>query len=133
MAELVGRHVAGPGAFGDRRDVAGDGAPVERLAVVSFDEPPRACRGPGGVPGGDELDELGEQWDVAVVVELADGDAQPVGAAGVDHGAGFERGEFTSAHPGPGQQLDHEPTPLVRVDSEGGHELRRGRVIEELR
>lgn len=73
VAELVGMHVADPGALGDCGDVAVDGAAVEGLSVVSFDEPPGTGWWPGAVPVGDELDEFGEQGDAAVVVELADG------------------------------------------------------------
>jgi hypothetical protein len=66
-------------------------------------------------------------------VELADRDPQPVGVTDADHGVGLERGELTRAHPRASRQLDHQPSPLVRVRGEGGHELRRGGVVEELR
>jgi hypothetical protein len=75
VAELVGVHGSDAGAFGDGGDVAVDGAPVEGLAVVAFDEGPRTGRVSGGVVVVDELDEQWEQGHVAVVVELADGDA----------------------------------------------------------
>jgi hypothetical protein len=37
------------------------------------------------------------------------------GVADADHGVGLERGELAGGHAGPGQQFDHEPSPLVRV------------------
>ena len=56
-----------------------------------------------GLVVGDELDEHRVQRHVAVVVELADRDAQPVGVADSDHGVVFEAGELAGAHPGAGQ------------------------------
>jgi hypothetical protein len=44
VSELVGMDVSDAGAFGDGGDVAVDGAPVEGLAVVAFDESPGSCR-----------------------------------------------------------------------------------------
>jgi len=132
VAELVGVDVADTGAFGDRRDVAGDGAPVEGLTVVAFNETTRTWCSSLGAVVGDELDEDRVQGDVAVVVEFADRDPQPVGVADVDHGVIGEGAEFTGSHPGASQQLDHQPAPRVGVVGEGGHELRRGRVVEEL-
>ena len=40
VAELMGMDVTDAGSFGHPVDVAMDGAPVEGLAVVSFDEAP---------------------------------------------------------------------------------------------
>jgi hypothetical protein len=39
--ELVRVHVTDPGTFGDGFDVAVDGAPVEGMTVVAFNEPTR--------------------------------------------------------------------------------------------
>ena len=73
------------------------------------------------------------QGDVAVVVELADRDAQPERVTDANHGVVAQRGKFSGAHAGAGEQLDHQPAPRVGVDGEGGHELGGGRVVEELR
>jgi hypothetical protein len=73
------------------------------------------------------------QGHVAVVVEFAHRYAQPVGVADANHGVRGERGELAGAHAGAGEQFDHEPSPLVRVGRERGHELRGGGVVEELR
>ena len=133
VAQLVGMDGADTGSLRDRGDVAVDGAPVERLAVVAFDEPTGPRRWTHGEPVVDQLDEHRVQRHVAVVVELADGDAQPVGVADADHGVGLERGELAGAHAGAGEELDHEPPPGVRIGGERGHELRCGGVVEELR
>jgi hypothetical protein len=57
-------------------------------------------------PLGEHLDELGVQRDVAVVVELADRDPQPVGVPDADHGVDLQGAELTDAHPGAGQEFD---------------------------
>jgi hypothetical protein len=58
VAELVRMHVADTGATGDGLDVAMDGAPVEGLVVVSFDEQ----TGAGGSPPGPVV--VGQAADV---------------------------------------------------------------------
>jgi hypothetical protein len=45
-------------------------------------------------PVAEQLNQSGVQRDVAVVVELADRDAQPPGAADTTDGVGFEVAEF---------------------------------------
>lgn len=75
VAELVGVDVSDAGAGGGGGDVAVDGAPVEWLAVVAFDESPGSGRSASGAVVVDELDDVGQQRHVAVVVELADWDA----------------------------------------------------------
>ena len=82
---------------------------------------------------GDQLDQDRVERDVAVVVELADRDAQPERVADADHGVVAQRGELPGAHAGAGEQLDHQSASRVGVDGEGGHELGGGRVVEELR
>ena len=72
------------------------------------------------------------QWDVAVVVKFADRDPQPERVTDVDHRVVGERREFTGAHPGAGQEFDHQTASRVGVVGEGGHELGGGRVVEEL-
>jgi hypothetical protein len=50
-----------------------------------------------------------------------------------DHGVVVEAGQLTGADPRAGEDLDHEPATGVGIGGEGGDELRRGRVVEELR
>jgi hypothetical protein len=133
VAELVGMNVGDAGASGDGGDVAVDGAAVEGSPVVAFDEAPRTRSGAGGSVVVNEFDQRRQQWHVAVVVQLADGDAHPVGVADEDHGVVLEAGQLTGADPGAGQDLDHEPPTGVGIGGEGGHELRGGGVVEELR
>lgn len=72
------------------------------------------------------------QGAVAVVVELADRDAEPERVTDADHCVDAQRAEFTGSHAGAGENLDHQPTAPVRVGGERGHKLRNGRVVEEL-
>ena len=53
------------------------------------------------------------EGDVAVVAELADRDAQPVGVADLHHGVGGEVAQFAGAHAGAGEHFDHEPVARV--------------------
>jgi hypothetical protein len=130
VAQLVWMHMTDTGSFGGSDDVAVDGATIEGLSVVAFDEPPRPRQRSRGEPVVDELDEQRMQRHVTVVVELADRDAQPVGVADAHHGVGLQRTKLTGAHPGASEQFDHQPSPLVRVGGERGHELRGGGVVE---
>jgi hypothetical protein len=133
VAELVRVHVPDTGALGDGGDVAGDGAAVEGLTVVAFEE--HAAAGWSAVVAvvGDELDQDRVQRDVAVVVELADRDAKPERVADADHRVVTQCADLAGAHAGPGEDLDHEPAASVGIVRERGHELRGGRVVEELR
>ena len=79
------------------------------------------------------VDEVGVQRDVAVVAELADRDAQPVGVTDVDDGVGGEVAQLTGAQPGAGEHLDDEPVARVGGGAGGGHEPGGVAVVEELR
>ena len=61
------------------------------------------CVGP---VGGDELDEVRMQQDVAIVVEFADRDPQPLRVHNQRDCVGPEIAEFPDSHPGAGQQFD---------------------------
>ena len=71
-----------------------DGAPVEGPAVVALDQAPRTRSGAGGPVVVDELDQGWQQRHVAVVVQLADGDPEPVGVTDEDHGVVIEAGQI---------------------------------------
>ena len=103
------------------------------MMVVTFDEQPGAGRSAPGPVVVDQPDEHRMQWDGAFVVQLAERDPQPPGVAEAIHGVVAEPADLTDAHPGAGQQLDDEAASPVRFDGQGGHELRRGGVVEELR
>ncbi len=78
VAQLVGVDVPltcrGPGLV----DEPGHGVPVQGLAVLVGDEQLVAGGDVRGPVGADELDEVGVQGQVAVLVQLADRDVQPV-------------------------------------------------------
>ena len=124
---------ADTGAAGDSGDVTVDGAGVHRLVVVAFDEQP-AVGGSAPCPVVvDQPDEHRVQRHGAVVVQLAERDAQPPGVTEAIHGVVAQPAEFTDPHPGAGQQLDDQAAPLVRLHRQRGHELGRRRIVEELR
>ncbi len=69
--------------------------------------------------------------DVAVIVELAHGDAQPEGRADLHDGVDGEAEEFTAADTGAGEQLDDESRQRIRVGARHAHELAGRGVVEE--
>ena len=76
---------------------------------------------------------IGGERHVAVVVQLADRDAQREGVAELRHGVVVESGELAHPDAGLGQDLDHEPPTRVGVARQCRRELLHGRVVEELR
>ena len=81
-------------------------------------------------PVGEETGGVGVQGDIAVVVELADGNPQPGCPVEHDDGVTGERAQLTDSHPGPRQQLDHESFERHR-NSRGGCESGGLGVVEE--
>ncbi len=75
---------------------------------------------------------MGQERDVAVVVELAEGDAEPPTVADLDDGVGLERAELTNPDPGVGQQFQHQPSQRVGFGRDGPSEPGGGGVIEKL-
>jgi hypothetical protein len=69
VAELVRMHIADAGATGDGLDVAVDGAPVEGLVVVSFDEQTAGGRSPPGPVVVDQADQQRVQRDGSDVMK----------------------------------------------------------------
>ncbi len=105
VAELMGMDVADTGALGHPIDVAVDGASVKGLAVVALDQASRAARPPEPLVVGDQLDQIGPDRDVAVVVQLADGDPQREGIAQQGERPVVESGQLADAcRSGPGSR-----------------------------
>ena len=73
------------------------------------------------------------QRHISVVVQFADRNAEPIGISLADHGVVLEHRELTRPHPGPGQQLDHQPPPSIGVLGQSGHEDGSRRIVKELR
>jgi len=85
-----------------------------------------------GSVAGDQVDQVGVQGQVAVFVELADRDVQPVGLADQDDRVGGQRGVLPDAQPGAQQELhgDADEHPLVGL--RGGEQPGCGLVVEGL-
>jgi hypothetical protein len=93
VAQPVGVHARDPGGAAGAGDDAADEVPVQRAAVVGDQAVTVAdVLEVGGGPGGEQLDELGVQGDVAVVAELAQRDAQPVPGADEHDRVGLQAG-----------------------------------------
>src|SRR5258707_909154 len=108
--EPVRVHAGGPGGAADAGDDAADEVPVQRAAVVGDQALVAAdVLEVGRGPGGEQLDELGVQRDVAVIAELAQRDPQPVPGADEHDRVGVQAGQLAGPHARPGQQFDDEP------------------------
>ena len=113
VPELVGWTCPIPAAVGGGVDGVVDPGAGDGSAAVGEQQPAVLPVGSGREPLIDHGFQLRVQWDVAVVVEFADRDPQPVGGADLDDGVGGEAEEFPFAHPGAGEDLDREPAELV--------------------
>ena len=121
-----------PGASSGALDPAVDGVAVQRT-VRAREQSAGGERSVAGLVVRDQLDEVRVEWDVAVVVEFADGDPQPGLVLHDRDGVGLEVAELADTHPSPGQQFDSEPAEQGRLISESAHELGELTVVEELR
>ena len=109
VAELVRGDVADARVGAEPAQRGGDAQRGD--GTVAFEQEPVGAQAGGPVVGDPVVEqrlELRVQGDVAVVVELADRDAEPVGGADLDDGVDGERPELARAHPGAGQQLDDQ-------------------------
>jgi hypothetical protein len=84
-----------------------------------------------GHPVVQQLLELRVERDVAVVVELADRDAQPVGRADLHDCVGGQAEQFAAADAGAGQQFDDEPGERVGIGAGNAQQPGCGSVVEE--
>ncbi len=107
--------------------------PVDRSTVVSHESAvtPDVVE-IGRRPRAEQFDELGVQRDVAVVAELADGDAQPVPVADAHDRIGLQAAKLAGAQTGAGKRLDHEAITGIGGGACGGHDLGGVAVVEEL-
>jgi hypothetical protein len=131
VAQLVGVD-ADAAAAADAADDTADLVAVQGAAVVGGQAAAGADVGQvDGGPGGEQRDQLGVQGHVAVVAELAEGDAQPVGRSDEDDGVGLEIGEFAGPHAGAGEQFDDQAVAGVGAGPGGCHEPGRVAVVQE--
>jgi hypothetical protein len=130
VTQLVRVDVADAGGGGDSGDPALHGVAVER-ALLAREEPAVGMGFVGPSIGVEQLDEMGVEGDVAVVVELAEGDPQPGGVADDGDGVGLEVAQLADAHAGAGQQLDGHPPREPGLGGQGPHELGEAGVVEE--
>ena len=86
-----------------------------------------------GDPVVEEFFQLRVQGNVAVVVQLADRDPQPVGGADLHDRVDGQFEQFAAADAGAGEQFDDQPGQRIRVGAGGAQQLGRGGVVEEAR
>ena len=72
-----------------------------------------------GDPVVEQVLQLWVQWNVAVVVELADRDAQPVGGSDLHDRVDGQGEQFAAADAGACQEFDDQPGQRIRIGSSG--------------
>ena len=130
VAHLVGVDVADPGGRRGQVEQPGDGVAVQRGAVHPR---PQQRVGRVDVRGAvltDDGDQVGVQGQVAVVVELADGDVEPVPVTDEHDRVGAQRGELPDAQSGAQQDLADDPDQQPALGLGGAQELRSVGVVE---
>ena len=83
--------------------------PAIAPAVLDEDQFGAQPVGPVADQSSSSVLELWVQWDVAVVVQFADGDPEPERGADLHDGVDGEVEQFALADPGAGEQLDDQP------------------------
>ena len=105
VAHLVRVDVPDPGGLGGLVQVAGDGVAVHRLAVLPGQQQ-RVARGHVALAVvGDQGHQLRVQRDVAVVVQLADRDVQPVPGADLHDRVVLEGDQLADPQAGPDEDF----------------------------
>ena len=131
VAQLMGMDMSDAGLLRAAVAHPGDRVAVQGTALVGEEQPAHPAVWIGR-PVPEHRHQLRVQRDVAVVVELADGDPQPVPVTDLDHGIGLEGAELAHAHAGAAQQLDDEAQQRPGLGPGNGHEPGERCVVQEL-
>ena len=128
----MGGDVADAGGFGNASQRGGHAVATDRS--ITFEQKAIGAQSAGSVmadPVVEQVLQLRVQRDVAVVVQLADRDPQPVGGSDLDDRVNGQGEQFAAAHAGARQELDDQPGQRVGVGAGGAQQFRRGGVVEE--
>ena len=109
-----------PAASARRGERFGDAVVTDRPVV--FEQKAIRAQSGGSVAGDpvvEQFFQLRVQRDVAVVVELADRDPQPVGRADLHDRVDGEGEQFAAADAGAGEQFDDQPGQRIGVGAGG--------------
>ena len=134
VAQLMGGDVADAGGVGSVPQGFGDAVVADRPVV--FEQKAIRAQSGGPVVGDPVVEQLLELWvqrDVAVVVQFADRNSQPVGGADLHDRVDGEAEQFAAADAGAGEQFDDQAGQRIRVSAGGAQQLGRGGVVEEAR
>jgi len=120
MSQLMGGDVADASHVGDAAQRGRDALVADRSIV--FDQKVIGAQPGRSVVGDPVIKQLFELWvqrDVAVVVQLADRDAQPVGGSDLDDTVDGQREQFAAADAGAGKQFDDQPRQRIGIAASG--------------
>ena len=121
-----------PAASAMRAQRGGDALMADRSVV--FEQKAIGAQAGRPVVGDPVVEQLFQLWvqrDVAVVVQFADRDPQPVGGADLHDGVDGEGEQLAAADAGAGEQFDDQPGQRIGVGAGGAQQLGRGGVVEE--
>ena len=131
VAELVGGDPGDPGGFADLAECLLQRGLADLLAVADEEQVAAQAGRSLRDPLVQKCLQLGVQRDVAVVVELAERDAQPVAGADLHDRVHGEGHELAAAHSGAGEELDAQAGEQVGVGSGRGEEPGGCGVVDE--
>ncbi|BCO34927.1 hypothetical protein MHEC_27950 [Mycobacterium heckeshornense] len=126
--------VADAGRARDAAQRRSDAVMANRPSV--FDQKVIGAQPIGSMVGDPVIKEFFELWvqrDVAVVVQLADRDAQPVGGSDLHDGVDGEGQQLAAAYPGAGKQFNDQPRQRIGLAAGSAQQLGCCGVVEEPR
>ena len=132
MAQLVGVDVGQPGGGAGLVDVAGDGVPVGRLAVLPGQQQRVGGVDVRGAVLVDQGDQVRVQRQVAVLAELADRDVQPRAGADLHDRVGLQAGVLADPQAGAQQHLHRDAHEQALVVLRGAQQFRGAGIVERL-
>jgi hypothetical protein len=132
VSELVGVDVGQPGGGAGLVDVAGDGVPVGRLAVLPGQQQRVGRVDVAGAVVVDQGDQVRVQRQVAVLAELADRDVQPRPGADLHDRVRAQGGVLADPQPGAQQHFHCDADQQPRVVLRGSQQFGGAGVIQGL-
>jgi hypothetical protein len=121
---LVGADVTDTGVVSDGVKCRVDSGRSDAATSLDEQQVGSDCAASVGEPFVEQHLDLWVERDVAVVVELADRDSEPIGGTDLNDGVDCEAEQFAFAHAGAGEYLDSGAGEQVGVSAGGDQQFR---------